>query len=82
MDPDKVFKAYDIRGRTDTGEIDTDLYFRIGAALVDVLETDRFAVGRDCRPSSEDLTLSLIDGLIESGTSSTTFHSMATSPAW
>ncbi|MEX0795511.1 MAG: phosphomannomutase/phosphoglucomutase, partial [Acidimicrobiia bacterium] len=67
MDPDRVFKAYDIRGRTDTGEIDAALYYRIGAALVDVLETDRFAVGRDCRPSSEELTSSLIDGLVEAG---------------
>ena len=47
MDPDQVFKAYDIRGRTDTGEIDAELYYRIGAALVDVLDTDRVAVGRD-----------------------------------
>lgn len=67
MDPDQVFKAYDIRGRTDTGEIDAELYYRIGAALVAVLETDRFAIGRDCRPSSEELTLSLFDGLIEAG---------------
>ncbi|MEX1037227.1 MAG: phosphomannomutase/phosphoglucomutase [Acidimicrobiia bacterium] len=67
MNPDEVFKAYDIRGRTDTGEIDAELYFRIGVALAPVLESDRFAVGRDCRPSSEDLALSLMDGLIEAG---------------
>lgn len=67
MNPEAVFKAYDIRGRTDTGEIDTDLYYRIGVALVEVLETDRFAVGRDCRNSSEDLSDALMDGLTVSG---------------
>jgi phosphomannomutase len=67
MNPDEVFKAYDIRGRTDTGDIDSDLYFRIGAVLVRVLETDRFAVGRDCRASSEDLAFALIDGLMTAG---------------
>jgi phosphomannomutase len=67
MNPDEVFKAYDIRGRTDTGDIDSELYYRIGAVLVPTLETDRFAVGRDCRASSEELALSLIDGLMEAG---------------
>jgi phosphomannomutase len=67
MNPDAVFKAYDIRGRTDTGEIDADLYFRIGASLPAVLETDRFAVGRDCRSSSVELGDSLIDGILSSG---------------
>jgi phosphomannomutase len=67
MNPDEVFKAYDIRGRTDTGDIDSELYFRIGAVLVPTLETDRFAVGRDCRASSEELAFSLIDGLMEAG---------------
>jgi phosphomannomutase len=67
MNPDAVFKAYDIRGRTDTGEISTDLYFRIGVALVNVLDITSFAVGRDCRASSEDLSLALIDGILAAG---------------
>lgn len=67
MNPDEVFKAYDIRGRTDTGDIDSELYYRIGAVLVRTLDTDRFAVGRDCRASSEELALSLSDGLMEAG---------------
>lgn len=67
MNPDEVFKAYDIRGRTDTGDIDSELYYRIGAVLVRTLDTNRFAVGRDCRASSEELALSLSDGLIEAG---------------
>ncbi|HEY5891106.1 MAG TPA: phosphomannomutase/phosphoglucomutase [Acidimicrobiia bacterium] len=67
MNPDAVFKAYDIRGRTDTGEIDSELYFRIGSSLAGVLDTDRFAVGRDCRESSLELADSLIDGILAAG---------------
>ncbi|REK42231.1 MAG: phosphomannomutase/phosphoglucomutase [Actinobacteria bacterium] len=67
MNPDAVFKAYDIRGRTDTGDIDSELYFRIGVALVEALDADRCAVGRDCRASSEELALSLMDGLMAAG---------------
>jgi phosphomannomutase len=67
MNPDAVFKAYDIRGRTDTGDIDADLYHRIGASLSELLETDRFAVGRDCRASSDELADALIDGLVAGG---------------
>ena len=32
MDPQTVFKAYDVRGRADTGELDDELYRRAGAA--------------------------------------------------
>ncbi len=67
MNPEAVFKAYDIRGRTDTGEIDEDLYFKVGAALVEVLEFPSVAVGRDCRPTSEPLSDSLIDGVLAAG---------------
>ncbi len=67
MNPDAVFKAYDIRGRTDTGDIDTELYYRIGSGLVTVLHETRFAVGRDCRESSEGLADALIDGLTSAG---------------
>lgn len=67
MNPDAVFKAYDIRGRTDTGEIDAELYFRIGSSLVGVLNTDRIAVGRDCRESSPELADSLMEGILAAG---------------
>ena len=67
MNPDAVFKAYDIRGRTDTGDIDSELYFRIGSSLIGVLDTDRFAVGRDCRESSMELADSLVDGILAGG---------------
>jgi phosphomannomutase len=67
MNPDAVFKAYDIRGRTDTGDIDSELYHRIGASLVGLFDLERFAVGRDCRESSGALSDALIDGLVVAG---------------
>lgn len=67
MNPDAVFKAYDIRGRTDSGDIDTELYYKIGASLPEVVDSTRFAVGRDVRATSEPLTDALIDGLTVAG---------------
>ena len=57
----------DVRGRTDTGDIDAELYRRIGSSLVSVLDESRFAVGQDCRESSAGLTDALIDGLTSAG---------------
>jgi len=62
VDPDSVFKAYDIRGRTDNGELDAELYRRVGVALVRLLGCDTVAIGRDCRISSEGFFTSLADG--------------------
>ena len=45
MDVDAIFKAYDIRGRTDTGELDATLYERAGSALVGLLDAPEIAVG-------------------------------------
>ena len=67
MHLDAVFKAYDIRGRTDTGEIDADLYHAVGSALVDTLEASRVAVGRDCRQTSLGLFEALTTGITGSG---------------
>jgi phosphomannomutase len=67
MDPGAVFKAYDIRGRTDTGELDERLYELVGSALVELLETPRIAVGRDCRPSSPEFFDALAKGITEAG---------------
>lgn len=52
MDPDNVFKAYDIRGRTDTGELDARVYELVGGALVELLGEPAVAVGYDCRATS------------------------------
>ncbi len=67
MDPNAVFKAYDIRGRTDTGELDETLYERVGAALVELLGAARVAIGRDCRQTSERFFEALARGLTGAG---------------
>lgn len=68
-DIDAVFKAYDIRGRTDLGELDTSLARQVGAGFARLMtDADRIAVGWDCRESSPDLTGALIDGITAQGT--------------
>jgi phosphomannomutase len=67
MSPDSVFKAYDIRGRTDNGDLTPDLFRLIGGAFVDLVEVDEIAVGRDCRESSDVLFRSLVDGITAAG---------------
>ncbi|MGH3649351.1 MAG: phosphomannomutase/phosphoglucomutase [Acidimicrobiia bacterium] len=67
MRPDIVFKAYDIRGRTDTGELDEELYRRIGVALVDSLGALTVAIGRDCRLTSDIFFSALSDGVRSTG---------------
>jgi phosphomannomutase len=67
MNPDAVFKAYDIRGRTDNGELDDELYRLIGNAFVSLLGAETIAVGRDCRKSSNDLFDGLVSGITGAG---------------
>lgn len=58
-----VFKAYDIRGRTDTGELTPELARSVGAAFALLTGASQIAVGRDCRASSPSLASALIDGI-------------------
>lgn len=67
MNVDAVFKAYDIRGRADTGELDAALYEAIGSALVGLLDAEVVAVGRDCRPSSPEFFEALASGITHAG---------------
>lgn len=67
MDPAAVFKAYDIRGRSDTGELDGELYRRVGQALVRALGAKTVAVGRDCRATSPEFALAFADGVVTEG---------------
>ena len=67
MDPQTVFKAYDIRGRADTGELDDELYRRVGIALVERLDAATVAVGRDCRASSPGFFAALSEGIRSAG---------------
>ncbi len=62
-DLDTIVKAYDIRGRTDTGELDTDVARRIGAAFARFAVSPRVAVGRDCRTSSPAIAGAFSDGV-------------------
>jgi len=67
MSPDSVFKAYDVRGRTDNGEVTPDLFRKIGGAFMLLVEADEVAVGRDCRESSDALFESLVEGITTAG---------------
>jgi phosphomannomutase len=67
MSPESVFKAYDIRGRTDNGELTPELFRQIGAAFVELVGAGEIAVGRDCRESSDGLFRSLVDGITAAG---------------
>jgi phosphomannomutase len=67
MNPDAVFKAYDVRGRTDNGDLDPELYRRIGLAFVSLVGSGEIAVGRDCRASSKTLFDGLVDGITGAG---------------
>src|SRR4030095_16734629 len=63
-----IFKAYDIRGLY-PGELDAEVYRRIGRAFVDYLGASKIAVGRDCRLSSPELAAALVAGARAQGAS-------------
>lgn len=63
MNLEKIFKAYDIRGRVDTGEITPQLMQQIGAAFALYVDQDEIIVGRDCRLSSPQMSESFIKGV-------------------
>lgn len=67
MNPEAVFKAYDIRGRSDTGELDAELYRSVGGAFVELLGAGEVAVGRDCRVSSQPFFDAFADGITRAG---------------
>ena len=56
-----IFKAYDIRGLY-PGELDAEVFRRIGSALVDYLGAKQIAIGRDCRLSSPELAAAFATG--------------------
>src|SRR4051812_16141916 len=72
-----LFKAYDIRG-VFPDELDTDLAYKIGRALVLYLGASDVAVGRDMRLSSPALSGSLIDGIRDQGASVADFGLVST----
>ena len=64
-----VFKAYDIRGRTDNGELTPELARAVGAAFVELTDARQIAVGWDCRASSPEMSDAMIDGITRRGAS-------------
>lgn len=65
--PDVIFKAYDIRGRVDRGELDEPTARAIGFAFGEMIDEPAVAVGRDCRLSSPGLAAALIEGVRSAG---------------
>ncbi len=64
--PLTCFKAYDIRGRLGD-ELNADIAYRIGRAFAEVMEASRVVIGRDVRPSSEELAQAVAKGLMDAG---------------
>ncbi|MDF1621698.1 phosphomannomutase [Pseudothioclava nitratireducens] len=60
------FKAYDIRGRLGI-DLDDNIAYRIGAAFAVALNAKTVVLGRDVRASSEALSKSVAQGLIDQG---------------
>lgn len=63
---DSIFKAYDIRGLSES-ELTPELLYAYGRLFVQVLGVKRVAVGRDMRQSGEALKEALVRGITEQG---------------
>ncbi len=62
----RAFKAYDIRGKVPS-EINAELAYVLGRVYVQKYKVDTVVVGRDIRPSSEELCTALTKGLRAEG---------------
>lgn len=63
---EKIFKAYDIRGIY-PGDINKDVAYKIGRALVKFTGAQKVAVGYDMRESSMEIQDGLISGITDQG---------------
>jgi phosphomannomutase len=61
-----LFKTYDVRGIY-PDQLDADVAYATGRALVAYLQPGQVAVGRDMRVSGEALAVALIDGIRDQG---------------
>lgn len=61
-----LFKAYDVRGLVPQ-EMDTEVAYRIGRAMVAYLDVDTVVVGRDMRISGPDMQAALMRGVTDQG---------------
>lgn len=75
---DAIFKAYDVRGRVDTGQIDIETAWRIGAGFARYTGAEKVAVGRDCRASSPSLAAAFIEGVNSCGVAAVDLGPVAT----
>jgi phosphomannomutase/phosphoglucomutase len=62
----QCFKAYDIRGQV-PAQLNEDIAYRIGRALVAELQGKTFVVGQDMRLESPPLAAALMRGITETG---------------
>lgn len=62
----ECFKAYDIRGRVPE-QLNENIAYRIGRALVTELNASSVVVGRDMRLESPQLSVALIQGITHAG---------------
>lgn len=62
-----IFKAYDVRGRTDTGDLSPEVARAVGAAFASFVGSKTVALGRDCRLSSPDLARAFTEGVVSQG---------------
>lgn len=66
MDKIPSFKAYDIRGKV-PADLNNDLAYKIGKAVVKYLDAKKVVIGRDVRKSSPELAEALTKGINENG---------------
>ncbi len=62
----KAFHAYDIRGRFGT-DLTTDIAYKVGYFVPELLGTKRVLLGRDMRLSSPALHEAVLNGLLDAG---------------
>lgn len=61
-----IFKAYDIRG-TVPDQLNEEIMYRIGRAIVEFLGCKKVVVGMDMRDTSDNFSAKLMEGLKEQG---------------
>ncbi len=62
-----IFKAYDVRGRTDTGELTPEIMQHIGSVFASQVNEESIVVGHDCRLTSEVLMAAFVAGITGEG---------------
>jgi phosphomannomutase len=60
------FKAYDIRGKV-PDELNTELAYKVGRAMVKYLDCKSVLIGRDVRKSSVEISDALAEGITDAG---------------